>query len=217
MNGFLKKHTLIKMKIFSFLFYFLISLPCVAQVKLTKLDKKTIPASLQYTGNIVNAVRWTDNSGDHIVITTETGEVASKGDESSRDAAVYAWHYSIKQDSALLTWKMQDFVKECPVDIVAGFVRNSFGVTDLDKNGETEIWLMYKMVCRGDVSPVNMKIIMYETGKKYAVRGTNQVKVSEKDFTGGEYSFDEAFKKAPDVFRKYAEQLWKKNILEKWD
>ncbi len=34
---------------------------------------------------------------------------------------------------------------------------------------------------------------------------------------GGEYKFDDALKKAPQVFRQYAEQLWKKNILETWD
>ncbi len=49
------------------------------------------------------------------------------------------------------------------------------------------------------------------------MRGTNKVKVSEKDYMGGEYKFDDTLKKAPQVFRQYAEQLWKKNILETWD
>jgi hypothetical protein len=206
------------MKILPFLFSFLVITPCLAQVKLTKLDKKIIPASIQYTGKIIDAVRWTDNSGDHIVITTETGEIDGKDKEGTdnRSAFLYAYQYVIKQDSTTLKWKLADFVKECQFDITAGFVKNSFSVTDLDKNGEAEIWLMYRTVCRSDVSPADMKIIMYEAGKKHAMRGTNKVKVSETDFTGGEYSFDEAFKKAPDAFRKHAEQLWKKNILETW-
>ena len=76
---------------------------------------------------------------------------------------------------------------------------------------------MYKTVCHGDVSPSDMKIIMYENDKKYAVRGTNKVQISPKEYTGGQYAFDEAFKKAPEAFRQYAAQLWKKNLLETWD
>jgi hypothetical protein len=75
---------------------------------------------------------------------------------------------------------------------------------------------MYKTVCHGDVSPSNMKIIMYEGNKKYAVRGTNKVKVSDKEYDGGAYTFDEAFKNGPQPFRSYALQLWKKNLLETW-
>ncbi|RFZ82290.1 hypothetical protein DYU05_16890 [Mucilaginibacter terrenus] len=72
---------------------------------------------------------------------------------------------------------------------------------------------MYKTACRGDVSPSDMKIIMYEGGKKYAVRGTNKIKVGEKIYEGGAYTTDEAFKTGPLVFAKYAATLWKKNLL----
>lgn len=61
-----------------------------------------------------------------------------------------------------------------------------------------------------------MKIIMYEACKKYAVRGTNRVKVSETEYDGGKYTFDAAFKTAPAVFMQYAINLWKKNLMETW-
>ncbi|MEO6723417.1 MAG: hypothetical protein ABIN67_23825 [Ferruginibacter sp.] len=189
-----------------------------AQIKLTKLTANSIPKGITYVGQIKNAVRWTDNLGDNIVLATETGETASKNNgDDSRDAALYAHHYLIKGDSIMQDWKLYDFIKDCPVDITAGFIKNSFAVTDLNKNGIAEIWLMYKTACHGDVSPANMKIIMYEDNKKHAVRGTNKVKVSEKDYIGGEYSFDEAFKKVPVNIKEYAKQLWKKNIMETWD
>jgi hypothetical protein len=150
-------------------------------------------------------------------ITTETDRVASKNEPDGSDVFLYAYHYSIKSDSTTLKWKLTDFVKDCAFDWIAGFIKNSFAVTDLDKNGEAEVWLMYRIVCRSDVSPADMKIIMYENGKKYAVRGTTKVQFAEKEYTGGEYSFDEAFKKAPEAFRQYAEKLWKKNMLETWN
>lgn len=203
-----------------FIVFTFIIQPIFAQFKVTRLEKGSIPKNIHYNGHIINAVRWTDLSGDHMVITTETGETQSKGqglDDTYRDAALYAYHYILQADSFKLTWKVFDFVKECPVDLKANYIRNTFAVTDLNKDGKTEVWMMYKTVCHGDVSPSEMKIIMYEDNKKYAVRGTNKVKVSDKEFMGGQYTFDEAFKKGPDVFREYAIQLWKKNVMEKWD
>jgi len=135
----------------------------------------------------------------------------------NRDAAFYAYHFYSKGDSIQTSWKINDYIKDCPVDLKANYIKQTFAVTDLNKDGKAEVWLMYKTVCHGDVSPSDMKIIMYEAGNKYAVRGTNKVKVSEKGYMGGEYKFDDALKKAPQVFRQYAEQLWKKNILETWD
>lgn len=76
---------------------------------------------------------------------------------------------------------------------------------------------MYKTVCHGDVSPVTMKIIMYEGNKKYAVRGDTRVSVSEGHTMGGEYTFDDAFKNGPAAFREYAKKLWAKNVVEKWE
>lgn len=192
-----------------------------AQIKLSRLTVSAIPQAIHYKGILKNASTWHDSGGQHIVLTTETGETRSKmetdDNDSYRDAALYAYHYLTSGDSAKLTWKLYDFIKECPVDISAGFIKNTFAVTDLNKDGTAEVWLMYKTVCHGDVSPSDMKIIMYEGEKKYAVRGTNKVKVSEKEYMGGEYSFDDAFKKAPKEFSQYATTLWEKNILEKWD
>ncbi|QEC61443.1 hypothetical protein FRZ54_02205 [Mucilaginibacter ginsenosidivorans] len=62
-----------------------------------------------------------------------------------------------------------------------------------------------------------MKIIMHEGNKKYAVRGTSKIKISDKDYSGGEYTMDEALKTGPPVFKQYALLLWEKNLLETGD
>jgi hypothetical protein len=197
----------------------LISFTVQAQIKVIKLDKTAIPKSIAYKGHIVDAVKFADAQGEHIVITIETGETPSKSGEGDgyRDAALYAYHYLVKTDNYKLTWTVYDFEKDCPVDIRANFVRKTFAVTDLDNNGKAEVWLMYRTACHGDVSPSNMKIIMYEGEKKYAMRGENKVKLSEKETYGGKYTFDQFFKAAPIAFRTYAIDLWNKNLLEKWD
>jgi hypothetical protein len=189
----------------------------MAQLKVVKLTKADIPASIHYVGHVIDAVKFTDAEGEHIVITTETGEVKTKAkDSDGRDADLYAYCYKTEGDKTTLTWQVHDFEKNCEFDILVKFIPNTFAVTDLNNDGKAEVWLMYKTACTSDVSPFTMKIIMYEGGKKFAARGTAKIRVSDKDYSGGQYAFDDAFKNGPDVFRQYAEALWKKNLLQDW-
>lgn len=189
-----------------------------------KIDSTQFPASIKYEGNVKAAFRWTDKLGVHIAFTTETGIFTSTKFEhefaESGDAELFVYHYILKSDEAFLKWKIYDFVHDCPVDIVAEHVKNAFQITDLDKNGSAEIWTMYKKVCHGDVSPSDMKIIMYESNKKYAIRGENKIHFGINEdgtqiYAGGTYETDEAFKKGPTVFKKFAEKLWEENCLSK--
>jgi len=191
-----------------------------------KIDSTQFPASIKYEGFVKNAVRWKDKLGDNIVITTETGYHINKKfeheSENSSDAELFAYHYIISGNQAKQTWRIYDFIADCPVDIVASFVKNTFQVTDLNNNGIAETWLMYKTTCHGDVSPCDMKIIMYEGNQKYAIRGESKVAVGiddngEKQFIGGEYKMDENLKKGPKVFKEFAQKLWKDNLIENWE
>ena len=199
------------MKIFGLLLFLILPETCLAQFEVTKLDKNSVPKNVQYNGNIVQAVRWTDNTGDNIVILTATDKTPSKGPIGGSDAALYAYHYLVSGDSIKQTWKVYDYVEDCDVDMDLYFVDKTFAVTDLNKDGKAEVWIMYKNSCRGDVSPAPMKIIMYQDNKNFAVRGTTKVPGN-----GGEFTFDDAFKRAPAEFRRYAERLWNQHKVETW-
>ena len=132
-------------------------------------------------------------------------------------AKLFAHCYSL--DNNQQVWKVYDYIKDCPVDIVTEFMKNSLAVTDLDKNGIAEVWATYKMGCQGGVDPLNMKIIMYEGQKKFAIRGESRVQYGTNDnnkpmYAGGIYTFDKVFKEGPEVFREYADKLWKKNVQD---
>jgi hypothetical protein len=192
---------------------------CLAQFKVTRPGKNSIPNNIHFEGKLVQAVRWTENAGDNIVILTKTDKTKSKNapDDGYSDAALYAYHFLDSGKGMRQTWKVSDYVKECPVDIILYFVDEAFAVTDLNKDGKAEIWIMYKVSCQGDVSPVPMKIIMYHDSKKFAVRGTTKVQVSANEYMGGDFTFDEAFKNAPLEFRQYAQKLWNQQKLETWE
>jgi hypothetical protein len=205
-------------RIIGFVFLLLISETASAQIKLTKLKERDIPKSMAYQGHIVHAVRWKDRQGEHVVITTETGVMKTKSiDENTyKDAELYAYHYLVKGKKHKLSWKVNDFITECPVDPVVNFVKKSLAVTDLNRDGIGEVWLMYKIACHTDSGPGDMKLVMYESGNKYSMRGKNKVEISTGRFMGGEYTLDPSFQTENSVFKSHAIELWNKNVLEKW-
>ena len=184
-----------------------------------KIDTNNLPEGIQYKGKIKNLVRWKDKLGENIVITTETGAYLNPDTDpelAGTNIELFAFHYRISNNTVTQTWKVHDFIYNCMVDYEASFIPNTFQITDFDNDGIAEIWLMYKTVCHGDISPCNMKVIMYEGLDKYAMRGQNKVEVSQNEFFGGEYKFDSAFINGPIVFRKFALDLWNKNIMQVW-
>jgi hypothetical protein len=203
-------------------FLFILLLICTyyayGQVATTKTDANKLPKQIKYSGHITKAVTWKDNVGTNYVLTTETGEYKSKDQEGEeyKNAALYVYHYVTKTGSTTLLWKIYDYSKDCPFDVFIKFIDKAFKITDLDKNGIAEVWLMYNNQCTSDVSPAPTKIIMYEGDKKFAVRGESRVQVSEKGFTGGQYTLDDNFKNGNSLFRQFAIELWEKNKLQKW-
>lgn len=179
---------------------------------------------MKYEGEIKNAVKWTDKLGENFVILTETGKYLNKKmkhETDGLDAELFAYHYIVSHDSIKQTWKVYDNITDCPVDIETSFIKNTFQVTDFNNDGIAEIWLMYKTVCRGDVSPCDMKIIMYQGQQKFAMRGQNRVynetqENGKKHYIGGEYQFDQTFKTGPKEFREFAKKLWSENMMETW-
>jgi hypothetical protein len=205
---------------YAFIFLFL-SITSFSQSKIQELEIHTsqIPTQAKHKGGIVDLVKWKDVSGTKFVILCETGRLVDKGkehDDEIASAELHAYCYLLTNGTVELKWKISDFVNDCPFDITASFLNNTLKVTDLDNDGLAEVWVMYKVTCRSDVSPCNMKIIMYEDQTKHAMRGETKVPATETTSWGGEYKFDEAFEKAPKKFRDFALKLWNDNVMENW-
>lgn len=185
------------------------------------ITREKLPKEIAFEGKIKDLSQWQDKDGAHIMVTTETGIYAStkfKHENEGLDAELFAYHYlfNTKENKYKLAWKVYDYISDCPVDIEVSFIKNTFQVTDLDHDNTAEVWMMYHKVCHGDVSPYEMKIIMYEGNQKYAMRGENKIQVSETEFIGGDYKLDNAFVKGPEAFQNFAKKLWNKNVLQKF-
>ena len=150
-----------------------------------------LPSSYQ----LKRAKKWHDVSGENWLVLYETGAYIEKG-QTDASAKLSAVLYQ-KTDSGFVTkWKMKDNISNCGLDITCMFYDDHLSITDLDSNGIAEITMVYALSCKGDVSPNEKKLIMYEAGKKYAIRG-EELMILQNDTIGGSWKADTAFSKAP--------------------
>ena len=163
-----------------------------------------LPSSYQ----LKRAKKWHDVSGENWLVLYETGAYIEKG-QTDASAKLSAVLYQ-KTDSGFVTkWKMKDNITNCGLDITCTFYDDHLSITDLDSNGIAEITMVYALSCKGDVSPNEKKLIMYEAGKKYAIRG-EELMILQNDTIGGSWNADTSFSKAPKAFLQYAVAHWQK-------
>ena len=207
------------------------------------IPKDEIPKSIEIKGDLLIAKKWKDNNGENILILSRKGpleeneyEVEFSGDE--RYAEFYGKQYLKKGNEFELLWDIYDFERHCPFDLWIGNLSNSTQITDLNNNGITETTIVYKLTCRSDISPSNMKLIMHENDTKMALRGTMilemdksrisdnfEYDLSKVDTTGlseyeriielyGRYSNENDFKNKPSEFLNFAKESWKKLVAK---
>lgn len=188
------------------------------EIIMKDFNKNDLPSDVKFEGNIIGGKRWSDKNGENIIIltTTKLHSSGKKGydDESERGKELYAYQYVKKSEEWSQLWKVNDFINSCPVDVTLEFIEGSLKVTDINKNGIGETTFLYKMACRGDVSPCDLKLIMHEGEAKYALRGQMRLFVDGKWY-GGDYKIDKSFDDAPSGYLEYAKEMWSKFKTEK--
>ncbi len=151
---------------------------------------------------VIKKVQFNDKNGVNYVIATI--EENTKDDYTTKKLWVEHFIESDKKAPKLLR-EITDFERDCPVDNQLDMIKDSFTISDLDKNGYAEIIFLYKTGCKGDVSPSGLKLMVLENGNKAAIRG----KMVIKEFkTPREKTPDAAFKKLPTVIQDKANALW---------
>lgn len=215
-------------------------------VSAVPITAEQLPAVVKFNGKFQQAWQWKDKLGENILVTAlvEPFEDKQKNEygEEGQSAELNAYHYIKKDGDYQLLWKINDGEKSCPFDITCGFIKDAITVTDLDKDGIGETTLSYRKACRSDVSPSEMKLIMYENTDKYSLKGLSWLKYSPEDTmmvtvndanletlpgykkkedeylkTFGRYETEKDFASAPPEFLAYARQQWMKFVIERFD
>lgn len=174
-------------------------------ISFEKVAAAQVPAALKPKGAVDLAWKWKDKNGDNYLVTSSRD---TQGD-SDRSSYLYVVHGACQGASCRTLRLVKDLVEQCSEDITLDFDPGTVTVTDLDANGYSEVAFVYRLSCRGDISPNDQKLMLLENGQKYAVRGSEKAVIDGKRI-GGEMKPDPAFKKAPAAFLDHARALWKK-------
>ncbi|MGI4870368.1 MAG: M949_RS01915 family surface polysaccharide biosynthesis protein [Janthinobacterium lividum] len=185
-----------------------------AQLQVSSLTAVAVPARLPHTGSVVQALRYTDRTGTYTVLATQVAPRIPPGKTADDGPSADLYAYQYPAASTAPSWQLHDYVAGCPLDLQARFCAKGLSVTDLNQDGTAEVWLVYRTVCRGDVSPSTQKIIMYEGSRKYAVRGTSRLATGPGQYSGGTYTLDAIWQAAPAAFRQHAAQIWQQHLIE---
>jgi hypothetical protein len=182
------------------------SKPGTAVFSLTAFNKNDVPMKDTLKGGIVDGASWTDAEGDHMVVLTQTTQrmVSEKQDQHIR-----AYCFKKENGAWKPSWQVQDGIADCEVDATCEFFPGSLTATDNDNNNIGEVTFLYKLSCKGDVSPDDKKLIMYQGTQKYAIRGETIIELDGKKYGGGKTP-DPAISNAPKALLDYANRQWDK-------
>lgn len=191
--------------------FFLILTAILLSAIVTNYNLPAMISGNSAADKIVASVRWTDDLGDNLIEIIETDEQWN-GDKRTKE--LFGYHYITDRDQKKELWKVYDFIKDCEVDVTLSYVDGSLIVTDLNNDGISETMFVYKMSCKGDVSNDDMKLIMHEGKKKYAIRGSTNLIMNGQSLQQGTMRVDTAFDNAPDSFLEFAKEQWSKYNTE---
>jgi len=200
------------------------------------LSQNKLPTSIELKGKFVEAKSWTDKNGENLLIVSRKGPIKQEAEDEYGEVLysveLFGEQYIKKGSNYILLWDIYDFVRDCMSDMWLGLLPNSTQVTDWDEDGITETSLIYKLSCRSDVSPSDMKILIHENEVKMGLRGTmilemdkanmdadfepdaSKIDLSDKpeidQYMGlmGRYKNEDDFKDQPKVFLENARKLW---------
>jgi hypothetical protein len=181
-----------------------------------------IPRDLEFRGILVEALKWDDILGTNILVLTQTGAFNIKENStdnySQEKAELSAYLFRKgKKGEYIRKWKIHDYAENFGVDMYVGFVKRSITISDVDKDGVSEVSIPYQLIVRGGMDPGEFKIIMYENSDKYAVRGSTAIcyedENGDKLIYGGEYVIGDKLK-ANKPFSEFLKERWEVHKCE---
>jgi hypothetical protein len=169
--------------------------------------------------DFVSGYHWKDKRGDNNVILSQTKPFEKVEGSPMRYVEIRAVNLkSLATEKREIIWEYKDSQEKCHEvnNLIARFIRGSFTVTDLNNNGVCEVWFMYKMSCRTDISPARLKLVMHEGEKESVITGHTRVGRKDAQYLGGDHELDANFNAAEQRFADYGLELWEKFITEDW-
>jgi hypothetical protein len=155
---------------------------------------------------IVKTVTWTDKNGENTAVLTRREQPDATHLRVEHTAVAGAKRRTLRQ----VNDKVEFPSDEDGCDLTAEFVASATGLSDLDGDGIKELSFAYRLACRTDMSPSELKLLVLENGDKYILRGTSRMDVGPPEgIVGGAFKADPARASWPPGFYAHAEKLWR--------
>lgn len=168
-----------------------------ASIKVPSIVRKQLDG-----GKAIETTAWQDGNGDNYF------GIFLQKDKEKDQTQLLAFHAAdLGRARYRVLRRLEDFVEECEFDLVLDMIPGSLTVTDLDSNRYGEVTFVYQLGCVSDVSPLTAKLMLWENGKKYAIRGETSIKTGGKPM-GGEKQPSSNFAEAPQALQTYAQMQW---------
>jgi len=164
-------------------------------------------------GKLLEMQDYADSEGDKVVILTHSDvypadSMPGQEEAFGYNADVFAYGFvNVHSGKPQRLWMMRDHVRRCETSVTAEFAESSPVITDLDEDGVSEVWIVYYIGCRGDVSPEGMKIHLFDGIRRFSMLGETLIRTPDGE-TGGSYTMDPPFAQWPEAFREFAVELW---------
>lgn len=173
------------------------------------------------TKDIVAIRSWIDVTGTNYLVQLQRFNEDATSDSPAGEVISHLYH--LDENKAQRVWQIYDYVS-CDLDVIANYAKDSAVITDIDNNGIAEVSVPYYIGCRGGVDYDEMKIIMYESARKFAIRGNSAICDSNTGLPvkpngyGGEYKIDEKLLQQSKlsehqkiIFRRHLKSVWREN------
>jgi hypothetical protein len=145
-------------------------------IKIQALTSEMIPNGIKIKGKILEAKTWTDKNGDNLLIISRYQPKTKTYPDSpgyiTESAFLFINQYLLKGNYYDPIWSYQDSIVDCMTDFWIGPLENSTSITDLNSDKFTETTIVYSYICRGDVSPSKMKVVLHDRTNTYFLKGT---------------------------------------------
>jgi hypothetical protein len=171
-------------------------------VRPADLDPSLVPKGIWLHGLV-----FTDSRGDNSVTFTavnKTSKAKGSGEDPQNSRYLLVRHV---RDGKVIR-EVNDKVERCQFDLSLELAQAALAVTDLDGDGQAEVTFAYKLACRSDVSPRDLKLLVLEDGAKFILRGSTVVN-DGTGTAGGEFKAEPAKASWPVGFYQHAEKLWR--------
>lgn len=165
-------------------------------------------SNLSYKGNFKKGYVWDDALGKNYLIvsgTRSSQDIESIHPEQRNEGflvdKLYGYHYVELEEKTRLLWDIKEYSSD------GGYIWvDDLSITDLDNDDIVETCIAY--------DSKQIKVIMHESDKKYAIRGNIKSATDEYGEAYNKWDYEmygrDSFHNASETFKAHALNLWEK-------